>query len=151
MQGGIGSTGCRGSPHTLTEISDINLGLPFPWAIGLKVIEGRPRDVLITNTHNSMSGPVRQPINVLSLSTYIEKNVPVIKLPIGLKQVLPRELPGGGALTDICFSLALVNRILLTSSAQPMAGNMYYERSRRASYSPRPHIRLNVNSASSTP
>ena len=35
----------------------------------------------------TMAGPVRQPINIDSLSSYIEKNVPEIKLPISVKQV----------------------------------------------------------------
>ena len=72
-----------------------------------------------------MAGAVRQPINLASLSTYLEKNVADIQLPISLKQVLlSRELPRGGALTDIRLSLASVNQILPTNSAQPMEGNM---------------------------
>lgn len=54
-------------------------------------IEGTPQHVLVTNIH-SMAGAVRQPINVASLSAYIEKNVAGIKLPISLKQVLSRAL-----------------------------------------------------------
>ena len=38
-----------------------------------------------------MAGTVRQPIDVPSLSTYIEENVSDIKLPITIKQV---PLPG---------------------------------------------------------
>ena len=101
--------------------------------------------------YNSMAGTVRQPINVASLSTYLEKSLTDIRLPIGLKQVLPRELSGGEALTKLCPSLALVNRILPTSSAQPMEGNTYYGRSRQASCSPRLHIRSNASSISSMP
>lgn len=44
-----------------------------------------------------MAGTVRQPINVASLSSYVEKNVPDIKLPISLKQVLSAALLGGAA------------------------------------------------------
>ena len=40
-----------------------------------------------------MAGIVRQPINVASLSSYLEMNVPYIKLPLDLKQVLSRQLP----------------------------------------------------------
>ena len=35
-----------------------------------------------------MVGAVRQPINLESLSSYIDRNVPEIKLPISIKQVL---------------------------------------------------------------
>lgn len=42
--------------------------------------------VPIPNIHNSMAGAIRQPVNVASLSAYIEKNVADIKLPISLKQ-----------------------------------------------------------------
>jgi len=35
----------------------------------------------------NMAGPVRQPINLGSLSSYIENNVPEIKLPITIQQV----------------------------------------------------------------
>ena len=65
----------------------------WSWAIRLQVFEGRPRDVFINHIHNSMAGIVRQPINVASLSTYLEMNVPYIKLPLELKQVLSRQLP----------------------------------------------------------
>lgn len=117
----------------------------------VQVITARPRDVSNTTIRKSMAGTIRQPIDVASLSTYLEKNLPDIRLPIGLKQVHPRELPGGELLTDLCLSLALVNQIPPTSSAQPMEGTMYYERSRQASCSPRPHIRSNASSASSMP
>lgn len=72
-----------------------------------------------------MAGTIRQQIDVASLSTYLEKNLADIRLPISLKQVHPRELPRGASLTDLCLSLALVNRIPPTSSAQPMEGTMY--------------------------
>ena len=36
-----------------------------------------------------MAGPVRQPIDLDSLSRYIDKNVPDIKTPLELKQVGP--------------------------------------------------------------
>ncbi len=41
----------------------------------------------------AMAGPVRQPIDVGSLSNYIENNVPEIKLPILIKQVPICEQP----------------------------------------------------------
>ena len=50
-----------------------------------------------------MAGVVRQPINVASLSAFIEKNVPSIKLPISLTQVLSRAL-----LEEHCLTSALV-------------------------------------------
>lgn len=34
-----------------------------------------------------MAGPIRQPIDLDSLSRYIEKNVPEIQLPFDVKQV----------------------------------------------------------------
>ena len=37
-----------------------------------------------------MAGAVRQPIDIDSLSQYIEENVPEIQLPISIKQVNPR-------------------------------------------------------------
>ena len=98
-----------------------------------------------------MAGDIRQTINAAALSTYLDKNVPGIKLPIGLKQVLLSQYPGGRAFTDTCLSLPSVNRILPTSSVLPMEGNTYYEKSRQASYSPRLHTRSNASSASSTP
>lgn len=98
-----------------------------------------------------MAGAVRQPINVASLSAYIEKNVAEIELPISLKQVLSRALHHGGALTDIYFSSASVNQILRTSSVEPMERTMYYERNHQASCFPRLHTRSNANFASSTP
>ena len=101
--------------------------------------------------HHSMAGAVRQPINVASLSAYIEKNVAEIELPISLKQVLSRALHHGGALTDIYFSSASVNQILRTSSVEPMERTMYYERNHQASCFPRLHTRSNANFASSTP
>ena len=41
-----------------------------------------------------MAGTVRQPLNVASLSAYLDKHVAGIKLPIGLQQVLSRQLDG---------------------------------------------------------
>lgn len=43
-----------------------------------------------------MAGVVRQPIDITSLSRYIEKNVTDIRLPISIKQV-PPELSDSGA------------------------------------------------------
>ena len=42
-----------------------------------------------------MAGPIRQPIDLDSLSHYLEQNIPEIKLPISIKQVnpLPQALP----------------------------------------------------------
>ena len=37
-----------------------------------------------------MAGPVRQPIDVAALERYIDQNVPDIKTPIDVKQVIPR-------------------------------------------------------------
>ena len=125
---------------------------PFP-SHGLsasKVSVRRLRHVNISNKLNSMAGTVRQPINIPSLSSYLEKNVADIKLPIGLKQVLPHHLQREASLIDVCLSLASVNPILPTSSAQPMEKSMYYERSLPASCSPRPHIKCIESSASFT-
>lgn len=36
-----------------------------------------------------MAGAVRQPIDVASLEPYIDKNVPIIKTPLTVKQVSP--------------------------------------------------------------
>ena len=98
-----------------------------------------------------MAGAVRQPIDLASLSAYVEKNVGDIKLPISLKQVPLRALLRGAPLTDLCLSLALVSPILPISLAQPMEASMYYERNHRASCFPRQLTRSNANSASSTP
>lgn len=39
-----------------------------------------------------MAGAVRQPIDINSLSKYIEENIPEIELPIYVKQVKPSIL-----------------------------------------------------------
>jgi hypothetical protein len=44
-----------------------------------------------------MAGAVRQPIDIPSLERYISQNVPEIKVPIDVKQVL---LSGTGQLTS---------------------------------------------------
>lgn len=36
-----------------------------------------------------MAGAIRQPIDVPALERYIDRNVPVIKTPLDLKQVCP--------------------------------------------------------------
>lgn len=41
----------------------------------------------IQNISGSMAGAVRQPIDICSLSTYLENNVPEVQLPISIKQV----------------------------------------------------------------
>ena len=48
-----------------------------------------------------MAGPVRQPIDLASLSAYIERNVPQIQLPISIKQVNPLIATGARPITDI--------------------------------------------------
>ena len=112
---------------------------------------GGSQYVLMNSIQKVMAGPVRQTIDVGSLSIYLAKNVADIELPISLKQVSSRHFTGRASLNDRCFSLASVSQILLTSSAQPMDGNMYYERNHLVSCCPGQHTRSSVNSASSTP
>ena len=45
------------------------------------------RPTLYNDFSVTMAGPVRQPIDLNSLSTYIESHIPAIQLPISIKQV----------------------------------------------------------------
>jgi len=45
-----------------------------------------------------MAGPIRQPIDLKSLESYIDKNVPEIKTPLEVKQV--------GLTSDMCYRRA---------------------------------------------
>jgi hypothetical protein len=59
-----------------------------------------------------MAGEVRQPIDLKSLERYIDKNVPLIKIPLGLKQVFKT--------TRRCFDDACTDGAFSSVSANPI-------------------------------
>lgn len=100
---------------------------------------------------SSMAAPVRQPINLSSLSTYIQCTVSEIKLPISVKQVRILLLSISCELLKLSLtvfpkrSLVMGNPIRLISSVQQMAENLCCERSLQASWSRRQHIKSNAS------
>ena len=100
----------------------------------------------------TMAGPVRQPINVDSLSNYIEKNVPEIKLPISVKQVpIRKQFFPSRCRTYHFDSLALDNQTLHISSRQLTARDMSFARSLQENCFRRRPIRSNESIASFMP
>lgn len=84
-----------------------------------------PHLLTSASIYYNMAGAVRQPIDIPALERYIEKNVPVIKLPIDVKQVFndpPRRVAGVDV--DVSCSLALGNPTPRISSPPVMGPNM---------------------------
>ena len=76
-----------------------------------------------------MAGAVRQPIDVQSLSKYLEAHVREILLPVSLLQVGPlKQLSSSCVTTDITFSSAMANPTRHISLQPRMARNMYFAR-----------------------
>lgn len=69
-----------------------------------------------------MAGPIRQQIDIAALERYIDKNVPEIKTPLDVKQVLRQHvLERLKTPLLITYSLDMVNRIQHTCSPPPIS------------------------------
>lgn len=90
-----------------------------------------------------MAGVVRQPIDVASLSRYIEAHVPEIELPIILKQVRSDIFASNLNVAYMeRFSSAMDNPIPLISLPLPTAKGSFYGKSLRGIFYRRRLIRL---------
>ena len=92
-----------------------------------------------------MAGAVRQPIDLSSLSAYLEREVQDIRLPVSIKQV---RIQSGRMLCRTCSkqnSLATDSRILPIKLLPATAADMFCGRSLQANYCRRPLIRSSAN------
>jgi hypothetical protein len=78
-----------------------------------------------------MAGPIRQPIDLEKLTSYIHDNVPEVKTPLDVKQVSTVDVNLAVLFLTLPASSATANPILHISSQQPMAIAMSCARSRR--------------------
>lgn len=107
--------------------------------------------LVLDRSLHSMAISVRQPIDLHSLSNYIENTVPEIKIPIIVKQVRTllcldfREQRQLLLTSFLKHSLAMGNPIPRISSPPQMAGNLSCERSLQENYSRKQHTKSNAS------
>lgn len=102
-----------------------------------------------------MAGAVRQPIDIPSLERYLNQNVPEIKTPLDVKQVIdiayPSQQRNQISNKYSIYSSASDNPTRLTRSPAPTRNDMSCGRSPRGSSSPRRRTRSSVNIRSFMP
>ena len=95
-----------------------------------------------------MAGAMRQPIDIPSLSGYIDQEVPDVKLPVSIKQVRSQLYELLLEAYSSATSLGTDSPTRPTRSLIAMANVMSYGRSLLAIYYPRRHTRWNASTES---